>query len=71
MYINIDTFEMANKLYEMSEDIDYNDYEENKQQELNELEEALFWLKTTAENEHNKDYFRTLFNCLVTITKAE
>lgn len=33
--------------------------EENKQ-----LEDALYWLKAAAENEHNQDYFRTLYNVI-------
>lgn len=56
--------EIAEILYELSEDMDAADYEEEKGKELAELEEALFWIKNAAQNEYNKDYWRTLWNAL-------
>lgn len=29
-----------------------------------ELEDGLYWLKAAAQNRYNKDYFRTVWNCL-------
>lgn len=34
-----------------------------------EIEEALFDLKCIAQNEHNKDSYRTLWNCLEEIAE--
>lgn len=56
--------ELALTLYNNAMDMDFMDYEDTKEQDLGELEEALYYLKTVAQNEHNKDYFRTLWNCL-------
>lgn len=62
------TYEMAEKLYEMAEDMDFSDYEETKAETIKQLEKALYWLQAAAENPMNHDYFRTLFNCLEAIT---
>lgn len=59
----MDTQEIAQKLYDMSKDMDFGDYEENKEKEIKELEETIYYLKTIALNEHNQDYFRTF--CLM------
>ena len=56
--------EIAEKLYELSKDMDYMDYEDEKEQVIADLENALYWLKGTAENEHNFDYFRTFYRIL-------
>ena len=60
----IDTFEIANKLYELAKDMDYMDYEEEKEQIINEIEQGIYYIKTIAGNEHNADYFRTFYNIL-------
>ena len=60
----IDTFEIANKLYELAKDMDYMDYEEEKEQIIQEIEQGVYYIKTIAENEHNADYFRTFYNIL-------
>lgn len=34
-----------------------------------ELDEAIYYIQTAAQNDHNRDYFRVLFNVLQTITE--
>lgn len=58
------TQEIARKLYELSKDMDYMDYEEEKEQILNDLENVLYHIKLIAKNEYNQDYFRTFYNIL-------
>lgn len=59
----MDTQEIAQKLYDMSKDMDFGDYEENKEKEIKEIEETIYYLKTIALNEHNDNKFRTF--CLM------
>lgn len=33
-----------------------------------ELDEAIYYIQTAAQNDHNRDYFRILFNVLQAIT---
>lgn len=56
--------EIAEALYEQAKDMDYMDYEDEKELVLADLENALYDLKAICENEHNKDYFRTLYRIL-------
>lgn len=56
--------ELACDLYESTKDIDHMDYKDTEEQTINELIDALYHLKTVAQNEYNQDYFRTLWNCL-------
>lgn len=56
--------EIAESLYELAKDMDYMDYEDTKEETIAELENAIYYLKTVAENEYNKDYFRLLYNVL-------
>ena len=58
------TQEIAEKLYELSKDMDYMDYEEEKENVINDLENALYYIKTISQNEYNQDYFRTFYNIL-------
>lgn len=58
------TQEIAENLYELSKDMDYMDYEEEKESVINDLENALYHIKTIAQNEHNQEYFRTFYNIL-------
>lgn len=58
------TQEIAENLYELSKDMDYMDYEEEKENIVNDLENALYYIKTIAQNEHNQEYFRTFYNIL-------
>lgn len=62
-----DTMEIANKLYELVKDMDFMDYEDEKEQILNEIEQGVYYMKTIASNEHNADYFRTFYNILQAI----
>jgi len=56
--------EIAESLYETSKDMDYMDYEDEKEQVIADLENALYHLKTVCENEHNQNYFRTFYKIL-------
>ena len=59
--------EIANKLFELAKDMDFQDYEEEKKQILSDLENALYYLKAVAENPYNNEYFRTLYRILENI----
>ena len=59
--------EIAKRLYELAKDMDCADYEEEKEKILSELENALYWLKATASNEYNNEYFRTFYQILENI----
>ena len=56
--------ELALTLYNNAIDMDFMDYEDTKEQTLNELQEALYQIETIAKNEYNKDYWRTFWNAL-------
>lgn len=56
--------EISLKLYELQKDMDWMDYEEDKEKILNDLENALYYLKALCENPYNNDYFRTFYNVL-------
>lgn len=60
--------EIANVLYNLSCDMDKNDYNETKQETINQLTDCLYYLKAICENSYNNDYFRTMYKCLETIT---
>lgn len=56
--------EIANKLYELAKDMDYMDYEFEKEDVKADIENALCYLKAIAQNEYNADYLRTFWNLL-------
>lgn len=56
--------EITERIIELSKDMDFADYEETEEEERKELENALYNIKTIAENEYNKNYWRTLYNAL-------
>lgn len=56
--------DIADKLIELS-NLEYT--EELKE----ELENALYWLKSAAHNKYNNDYFRVFYNVLLVITGNE
>lgn len=56
--------EIAERLYELAKDMDYMDYEEEKEQILANLEDALYDLLAIAQNEYNKESYRTLYRIL-------
>ena len=53
--------EIALTLYELIKDMDY---EEEKEQVLSDIENALYYLKAIADNKYNADYFRTFYKAL-------
>lgn len=55
--------EIAEKLIELSKDMDFLDYEDNEKIK-SELENALYYLKAVAENEYDQEYFRTFYKVL-------
>ena len=56
--------EIALALYESIKDMDCMDYEEEKENVLNDFENALYYLKAVSSNEYNADYFRTFYKAL-------
>lgn len=56
--------EIAARLYELSKDMDFMDYEDEKEQILSDLENALYYLKAVSENKYNSEYFRTFYRLL-------
>lgn len=56
--------ELAESIYNATKDMDYMDYEDEKELVLSDLENALYYLKTICENEHNENYFRTFYRIL-------
>ena len=64
MTISIDTRAIAESLYYMAEDMDAGDYAENKEQDIDAIENAIFHIKTIAENEDNLNYWRTFLELL-------
>lgn len=56
--------EIALTLYELSKDLDYMDYEDEKEQILSDIENALYYLHTIAKNDLNAEYFRTFYRIL-------
>lgn len=64
---NIDTQTIAENILNACKDMDYLDYEETSEKDLNDIEEALYTLKVYADNEREKDHFRTLMFALALI----
>ena len=61
---NIDIQLLAKNLYKQAWDFDFLDYKGETEKEINDIENALYYLKTVCENEYNHDYFRTFYKCL-------
>ena len=59
-----DCAEIAQRIHELSKDMDYLDYEEEKEKELQELTDCIYYIKACAQNKYNFDYFRTFYNAL-------
>lgn len=68
-YLN-DIEATAKALYQHSIDMDYADYQEFLESDLNDLQEALWQIKAIAENEYNNDFWRTFARCLDLITES-
>lgn len=56
--------EVAERLYELAQDMDYMDYEDEEEQIKADIENAIYNLKAIAQNEYNFDYYRTFWNIL-------
>lgn len=56
--------EIAERIYDMACDMDFADYEDTKEEEIEQLKNALYYLKSIAQNEYNPKHFRTLYNAL-------
>lgn len=59
----------ATTLYNLSCDMDFNDYADTRDNDLNDLENALYTLNENAKNPLNSDFYRTLAKCLELITE--
>lgn len=56
--------EITERIIELSKDMDFADYKETEEEERKQLQDALYNIKAIAQNELNKDYWRTLWNAL-------
>lgn len=56
--------EIAEALYEQAKDMDYMDYEDEKEEVLCDLEKALYDLMAICQNEYNHKYYTTLYRIL-------
>lgn len=68
----MDIKDLANKLYNMSCDLDLNDYQEESEQEIKSLEKALSLIYTESQqnfNYHHTNY-KILLSCLERITST-
>lgn len=59
--------ELAEKLIEYASDMDTQDYEEENEKIKSDIQEALYQIKAIAQNEYNKEYWRTFYNILQNI----
>lgn len=59
--------EIAERLQELAQDMDKNDYTETQEQEQKQILKVLEWLQATAQNEYNGDEWRTFWRLLETI----
>jgi hypothetical protein len=66
--INYYPDDIASVLYKLSSDIDIQDYSENKEHEIRDLQECLYQLLAIAQNKYNSEFYRTFWNCLERIT---
>lgn len=62
--LNITPREIAEKLYELNCDMDCHDYDETKEENIEQLEDAIYEIKAIAENEYNKEYWKTFYKAL-------
>lgn len=62
-----DLQEIALNIYNASIDLDFEDYEETKQKDVEDIENALYYLKAIVQNEYNNKYFTTFYNALILI----
>jgi hypothetical protein len=57
--------DIAENLYENAKDMDSLDYEEEREETIKELENAIYQLKAICQNPYNSDYYRVFYNALV------
>lgn len=67
---NCDPETIANGLYNLSLDMDFEDYNETKEKEISSLIDCLYQIKALAQNPYNNDYYRTFLLCLDRITET-
>ena len=56
--------EIAASIYKSCLDMDGADYIENSEEDIKELKSALEWLDAAAQNEYNRECFKTLYLAL-------
>lgn len=56
--------EIAEALYCKVVDMDYSDHVESINEEISQLTEAIYDIMVIAQNEYNRDYWRTLYRAL-------
>lgn len=61
---NMDCNEIASRLYDHAADRDNTDYE-NKNKDIEDIENALYQIKAIAQNPYNSDYYRTFVLALI------
>ena len=61
---------VCEKLLEMVQDMDSQDYDETLEQEKDEIINALYYLKAFAENPYNDTMFKTFASLLYTLTET-
>lgn len=66
--LDADTSDMASYIMNMVKESSNSRYYNIDEKEI---EEALYWLKSAANNPYDKDYFRHLFAALVIATETE
>ena len=66
---NCDPETIANGLYNLSLDMDFEDYSDTKKEEISSLIDCLYQIKAIAQNPYNNDYYRTFLLCLDRITE--
>lgn len=65
---NITPRDIAEKLYELNCDMDCHDYDDTKEDEIKQLEDAIYEVKYMAEDGYEQDYYMS--NCFKTFYKA-
>lgn len=55
---------IAQALYKMACDLDFSDYEENREKDISDLIECISQIKAISENPYNANFYRTFLFCL-------
>lgn len=67
---NFDPEMICEKLLEMAQDMDSYDYDETLEQEKDEITNALYYLRSLAENPYNDTMFKAFASLLYTLTET-